>query len=118
MPPNGLTEKMLFKPKGHGHPKKIVRVIITHAVDATELFMNMMVPTKSRLASTVIIMVEMTIGAMHTEAIIEMRLVLASRKIGLDLRENLICRQTSCSTAHARFITISIQKEKGSLITS
>ena len=46
--------------------------------------------TKSRLASIVTIMVEMTIGVMDTEAIVETRLVLASRKIGLDLRENLV----------------------------
>ena len=69
---------------------KIARDTITRAVDATELFMNMMVPTKSRLASTVTIMVEMTIGAMGTEAIVETRLVLASQKIILDLCENLI----------------------------
>ena len=81
---------MLFKPKGHGHPKKNARDTITRAVDATELLMNTMVPTKSWLASTVTTMVEMTIGAMDTEAIIETRLVLASRKIGLDLRENSI----------------------------
>ena len=59
-------------------------------VDAIKLFMNTTVPAKSRLASTVTIMVEMIIEAMDTEAIIETRLVLASQKIGLDLRENSI----------------------------
>ena len=54
--------------------------------------MNMMVPAKFRLASAVIIMVEMTTRVMGIEAIIETRLVLASRTIGLDLRENSICR--------------------------
>ena len=72
MPPNGLTEKMLFKPKGHGHPKKIARDTITRAVDATELLMSTMVPTKLRLVSIVTTMVEMIIGAMGTEAVIEM----------------------------------------------
>ena len=57
-------------------------------VDDTELSMNTMVPTKLRLVSITIIMVEMTIGVMDTEAVIETRLVLASQKIGLDLREN------------------------------
>jgi hypothetical protein len=59
-------------------------------VDVTELFMNTMVPAKLRLASIVAIMVEMITVATGIEATIETRLVLASRKIGLDLRENLI----------------------------
>jgi hypothetical protein len=59
-------------------------------VDVTELFMNTMVLAKLRLASIVAIMVEMITVATGIEATIETRLVLASRKIGLDLRENLI----------------------------
>jgi hypothetical protein len=59
-------------------------------VDVTELFMNTMVPAKLRLASIVAIMVEMITVATGIDATIETRLVLASRKIGLDLRENLI----------------------------
>jgi hypothetical protein len=59
-------------------------------VDVTELFMNTMVLAKLRLASIVAIMVEMITVATGIDATIETRLVLASRKIGLDLRENLI----------------------------
>ena len=59
-------------------------------VDVTELFTNTTVPAKFRLASTVTTMVEMTIGVMDIEAIIETHLVLASQKTGLDLRENSV----------------------------
>ena len=88
--------RTLFSPNGHDHPRKIVNGITIRAVDATEPFTNTTVPAKFRLASAVIIMIEMTTGVMGTEAIIETRLVLASRTIGLDLRENSICRQISC----------------------
>ena len=96
MRPSGPMERTLSKPNGRDHPRKIANDITTREADVTALFKNTMVPAKFRLASAVIIMVEMITVVMGIEAIIEMRLVLASRIIGLGLRENLICRQTSC----------------------
>ena len=89
-------ERMLSKPSGHDHPKKRVTEITIRTGDIIEALMSTTVPAKYRLASAVIIMVEMTIVAVvGTEVITETRLVLASRTIGLDLRETLICRQSS-----------------------
>ena len=89
-------ERMLSKPNGRDHPKKSVIDITIRTGDVIEALTSTTVPGKYRLASAVIIMVEMTIVAVvDTEVITEMRLVRASQTIGLDLRETLICRQSS-----------------------
>ena len=87
----------MSKPNGHDHPKKSVIEITICTGDVIEASTSMTAPAKYRLASAVIIMVEMTIVAVvDTEVIIETRLVLASRTIGLDLRGISTCRQMSC----------------------
>ena len=97
MPTSGPMERMLSKPNDHGHPKKSVIEITIRTGDVIKASMSTTVLAKYRLASAVIIIVEMTIVAVvDTEVITETRLVLASRTIGLDLRETLICRQSSC----------------------
>ena len=91
MPTSGPMERMLSKPNGHGHPKKSVIEITIRTGDVIETSTSMTVPAKYRLASAVTITVEMiTVAMVDTEVIIETRLVLASRTIGLDLREILI----------------------------
>ena len=83
--------RTLSKPNGHDHPKKSVTGITTRIGDAIKALTSMTVPAKCRLASVVTIIVEMTtVAAVDTEVIIGTRLVLASRTIGLDLRETLI----------------------------
>ena len=81
------------KPNGHDYPKKSVTGITTRIGDDTEALTSMTVPAKFRLASVVTIIVDMTTAAVvDIEVIIGTRLVLASRTIGLDLHETLICR--------------------------
>ena len=87
----------MYKPNDHVLPKKSAIGRIVHIGDDTGTSMSMMVPAKYRLASAVIIIIEMsTAVAEDIDTIIETRLVLASQTIGLDLREILTCHQNSC----------------------